>query len=402
MGDAGLGSDSTLVRRGRAGTARGGAGSDSAVRPAGIGGSRSGVTGCLAVAVTGCAAFTLLCSTLTGVAQAAAATTPGVPATAGKITINGPSVPMTVSSPGKSAKLTFTAKAGESVSLDLTQLDVSTNCAGLALLEPDGAQLDSNATCGNGSSIGVGPDTLPVSGTYTVKMTPSSNGTGGGVLWVSAPVGVGTVTVNGPSRPLTATRYGQDVWRTFTGKAGESVSEVLTELNSSTNCAGLRLLEPDGAQLDSNATCGNGSSFGVGPDTLPVSGTYSVELTIGPTTTGGGVLWVSAPVSVGTVTVNGPARPLEVTRYGQDVWRTFTGTAGDKVSEVLSQLNVTTGCAGLRLLAPGGGQVDSNGACGSGISITVGPDTLTTTGTYMVELIVGPPGTGGGQLKVST
>jgi len=349
-----------------------------------------------------CAAFILLYPLLAGMGQATVAATPAAPDAVGKITINGPSVPMKVSSPGKIAKLTFSGKAGESVSLDLTQLNVSTNCAGLQLLEPDGAQLDSNAACGSGISFGVGPDTLPVSGTYTVKMTPNSNGTGGGVLWASAPVGIGAITVNGPSQPLTATRYGQEVWRTFTGKAGESASEVLTELNASTGCAGLWLLEPDGAQLDSNAACGSGISIGVGPDTLPVSGTYKMELTIGSTATGGGVLWMSAPVSAGTVTVNGPTRPLKVTRYGQDVWRTFTGKAGEKVTEVLSQLNVTTGCAGLRLLESGGGQLDSNGACGSGISITVGPDTLPETGTYMVELTVGPTGTGGGQLKVST
>ena len=100
--------------------------------------------------------------------------------------------------------------------------------------------------------------------------------------------------MNGPSEPLKVTRYGQAVWRTFTGKAGQTVSEVLTGLDTSDNgCANLYLIEPGGATLDHNGTCGNGSTITIGPDTLPKKGTYKVELVISTTATGGGKLKVS-------------------------------------------------------------------------------------------------------------
>ena len=100
--------------------------------------------------------------------------------------------------------------------------------------------------------------------------------------------------------------------------------------------------------------------------------------------------------------VNGPIEPLKVTRYGQAVWRTFTGKAGQKVTEVLKELDTSdNGCANLYLIEPSGATLDHAGACGNGSTITIGPDTLPTKGTYSVELFIDTTATGGGQLKVS-
>ncbi len=142
--------------------------------------------------------------------------------------------------------------------------------------------------------MGVGPDNLPVSGTYTVLLTIDTTAKGGGQLTVSAPVTIGTVKINGPSEPLKVTRRGQGVARTFTGKTGQKVSEVLSQLDTSDNgCADLFLIEPSGATLDSGRACGNGATIAIGPDTLPTKGTYTVELTVDTTATGGGRLKVS-------------------------------------------------------------------------------------------------------------
>jgi hypothetical protein len=190
---------------------------------------------------------------------------------------------------------TFTGKAGQTVSEILTGLDVSDNgCANLYLIEPGGATLDHAGTCGNGHLIGVGPDNLPVSGTYSVELFIDTTAKGGGQLLVSSPVSVGTVKVNGPTEPLKVTRYGQAVWRTFTGKSGQKVTEVLSQLDTSDNgCANLYLIEPNGTVLDHAGACGNGATITVGPDTLPAKGTYTVELFIDTTATGGGRLKVS-------------------------------------------------------------------------------------------------------------
>ncbi len=196
-------------------------------RPAGF---QARMTGRLAGAATGCAALALLGLLPGWASQAAAAAVTGVTASSGStVTINGPAVPLQVTRAGQTAKVTFKGKFGQSVSEVLTGLKTTDDgCADLNVIEPGGATLDSGRVCGNGTPMGVGPDNLPVSGTYTVELTIDTTAKGGGTLWVSAPVTIGTVKVNGPMEPLKVTRCGQGVARTFTGKAGQSVSEFFT------------------------------------------------------------------------------------------------------------------------------------------------------------------------------
>jgi hypothetical protein len=326
------------------------------------------------------------------------------PVSTGTMKVNGPIEPLKVTRYGQAVWRTFTGKAGQTVSVVLKELDTSDNgCANLYLIEPGGATLNHAGTCGNGNLIGIGPNTLPVSGTYKIELFIDTTAKGAGQILLTSPVSVGTVKVNGPSEPLKLTRYGQAVWRTFTGKTGQTVSEVLTGLETSDNgCANLYLIEPGGATLNHAGTCGNGNLIGVGPDTLPVSGTYKIELFIDTTAKGSGQLLLSSPVSVGTVKVNGPSVPLKVTRYGRAVWRTFAGKTGQKVTEVLKELDTSdNGCANLYLIEPSGATLDHAGTCGNGNTITIGPDTLPTKGTYKIELFIDTTATGGGQLKVS-
>lgn len=81
---------------------------------------------------------------------------------------------MKVSKPGGSAKCTFTAKAGQRVTEAVTRLVTSdgSDCGTLTLLAPNGTTVDSSLAC---NSVGVGPDALTVSGTYTVRLTLESN-----------------------------------------------------------------------------------------------------------------------------------------------------------------------------------------------------------------------------------
>ena len=145
------------------------------------------MTGRLAGTAAGCAALALLGLLPGWASQAAAAAVTGVTASsAGTVTINGPAVPLRVARAGKAAKVTFKGKFGQTVSEVLTGLKTSDNgCANLYLIEPGGATLDHNGTCGNGSTITIGPDTLPKKGTYKVELVISTTATGGGKLKVS-------------------------------------------------------------------------------------------------------------------------------------------------------------------------------------------------------------------------
>ena len=314
---------------------------------------------------------------------AASATSGGAAATTVKV--NGPSVSMKVSRPGASASRTFAGKAKQRVTVALTKLVTSDGSDGgtLTLLAPNGTTVDSSSGYG---SVGVGPDALTVTGIYTVRLTLRDNtATGTATLWVSAPKVLGSVKVNGSSASMNVSRVGQEVERTFAGKAKQRVTVALTKLVTSDGSDGgtLTLLAPNGTTVDSSSGYG---SVGVGPDALTVTGIYTVRLTLRDNTaTGTATLWVSAPKVLGSVKVNGSSASMNVSRVGQEVERTFAGKAKQRVTVALTKLVTSDGSDGgtLTLLAPNGTTVDSSSGYGS---VGVGPDALTVTGIYTVRL----------------
>jgi hypothetical protein len=333
------------------------------------------------------------------------ASAPAAAARCCSVTVNGPAVTMTVSTKGTIATETFRGAVGQQVSEVLTSPVTSDQgCETLTLLNPSGAPVDSNSGCGNGNPVGVGPDTLTVPGVYTVELQLDAKATGHGTLWVSAVVSLGSAGENQAAQPMNVTRVGQGVERTFTGKTGQLVTEAVTGVTTSDQgCETLTLLSPAGNTVDSNSGCGNGNPVGVGPDKLTASGKYTVLLQIDTVATGTSKLWVSIPVSLGSVTVNGSAEPVNVTRVGQGVERTFHGSAGQRITSTVNGIATSDqGCETLTILGPTGKTVDSNSACGNGNPVTVGPDRLGKTGTYTALYQVDNTATGTGTLKITT
>jgi hypothetical protein len=356
-----------------------------------------------AVATATTLAFAALLTLPAAASKAAAVPAPA--ASCCSVTVNGPAVTMTVGKKGTTTKKTFRGAVGQQVSEVLTgPVTSDQGCETLTLLNPSGAPVDDNSACGNGNPVGVGPDTLTVPGVYTVELQLDPKATGHGKLWVSATVSLGSVGENQAAEAMNVTRVGQGVERTFTGKAGQLATEVVTGVTTSDQgCETLTLLSPDGNTVDSNSACGNGNPVGVGPDKLTAKGKYTVLLQIDTTATGTSKLWVSIPVSRGTVTVNGPAQPVNVTRVGQGVERTFHGSAGQRITSSVNGIATSDqGCETLTILGPGGNTVDSNSACGDGNPVTVGPDRLGKTGTYTALYQVDNDATGTGKLKITT
>jgi hypothetical protein len=124
----------------------------------------------------------------TAVAEAAATA-----ATRCTVSVNGPAVPMKVTTPGKAAACTFTGKIGQRISTVVTNLVInsgsgSSGCATLTLLNPSGGVVDTSGPYCGFSSVGLNnaPDVLTVSGTYTVRLELDQTATGSGKLKVSA------------------------------------------------------------------------------------------------------------------------------------------------------------------------------------------------------------------------
>ena len=326
------------------------------------------------------------------------------------VSVNGPAVTMKVTAPGRSAKCTFHGSVGQRIAVVITNpVSSDSGCQTLTLTGPNGPVGNSPQTqCGNGTPVAIGPVDLTAPGTYTVRLEFDPTATGHGTLWVSAPVSVGTAGVNGPSTPMKVTRVGQGVHRTFTGKVGQRIAVVITNpVSSNSGCQTLTLTGPNGPAGNSPQTqCGNGTPVAIGPFDLTAPGTYTARLEFDPTATGHGTLWVSAPVNVGTVSVNGSAKPMTVTRVGQGVERTFHGTHGEHVNVVISNpVTSNSGCQTVWVFGPGprGGQVGNSPQtqCGNGTPVAVS-GRLSGTGTYTVLFEVDPVATGHGSLRVST
>jgi hypothetical protein len=211
-----------------------------------------------------------------------------------------------------------------------------------------------------------------------------------------------TVTVNGPVVPMKITRPGQSAKRTFCGKVGERISVVITNpVTSDQGCETLTLSGPGPTNV-SQSGCGNGNPVGIGPIDLTAPGIYTVRFRVDTTATGHATLWVSKPVTLGSVGINKAAQPMNIKRVGQGVQRTFKGRVGQHLSVVVT--NVVTsdqGCETLTLLGPGGTNMSQSG-CGNGNPIGIGPIDLTAPGIYTVRFEADVVATATSKLWVST
>lgn len=310
----------------------------------------------------------------------------------GSITISGPSVNVPLPTPGQNGRLTFDGTTGQRISVNSTS-GTFTSCWTVAILKPDGTQLTSVFSCGNGSFIE--PQALPATGTYTLLVDPSGAGTGQvTVSLFEANDVTGTITLNGPAVPVSLPTPGQNARLTFDGTAGQRVS--INSISATfTSCWNVALLKPDGSQLANVFSCGN-SSF-MEAQTLPTTGTYTVF--VDPSGGGTGNVTVSAYDVVdvnGSITIDGAAVQSTIGTPGQTGRYAFSGTAGQRVS-VNSISSTFTGCWTIAILKPDGSQLSSVFSCGS--SSFLEPQTLPTTGTY--TLLVDPSGAATGQVNVN-
>ncbi|GIH07013.1 hypothetical protein Rhe02_50800 [Rhizocola hellebori] len=92
------------------------------------------------------------------------------------IALGGQPVIANVTQPGLALRYQFSATAGTSVTLDVTESTLPDQCSPLRLLDPDGKQLRSGCVInGKGDLAKV---SLPVTGTYTIIVDPSGAATG--------------------------------------------------------------------------------------------------------------------------------------------------------------------------------------------------------------------------------
>jgi hypothetical protein len=101
----------------------------------------------------------------------------------GSVTINGSAFALTTTVPGQNANITFSGTSGQLATARIASSTYS--CVTLTLLKPDGTSLTSVFSCSG--TVTLSQQTLPVTGTYTIKVDPNSSSIGSANVSVTNP-----------------------------------------------------------------------------------------------------------------------------------------------------------------------------------------------------------------------
>jgi hypothetical protein len=259
----------------------------------------------------------------------------------------------------------------------------------VSLLNPDGTALGATTSV-TLSGNDLNPPALPVTGTYTVLVDPTSVNTGNMTLTLSEEL-TGTITVGGPSVSLSISRAGQRARLTFQGTAGQRLSAGASALTITT--AMLSILNPDGTTLASGSVGAPGGA--VDSPTLAVTGTYTLLVDPTSDSTGNITLTLSEEVT-GPISVDGASVTVSITRAGQRARLTFSGTAGQRLSLGLTASTITSYATSV--LNPDGSTLVFPLGFGTADTALDMP-ALPSTGTYSV--LVDPGGVATGNITLT-
>jgi len=301
----------------------------------------------------------------------------------GTLTLNGSPTTETVTVPGQSIDLTFTGTQGQNVTLSFTGVTLSSGS--VTLQSPDGATVLSQPITTAGLTAS---PTLPLTGTYTVVITPGTNVTGA----LTAALTSGAATTLTPNQgtkslPLSGTT---PTTLTLAGSPGEILSLAVSETAGASSTLYVTVLQPDGSTLITRGvslclTCGTTVDLDLGP--LTQAGTYSFVFQ--QTGTGSNTFAINLATPVTGSTTVGSTANVTVAQPGQGAEESFPGTAGQYVSASLFTTSASIVPAGtLSIIGPDGTTIASGilatcttGCTAQGVA-SAGP--LPSTGTYTV------------------
>jgi len=303
------------------------------------------------------------------------------------ITPGGSAVTPTTTTAGQNALLTFNATANERVYLKISSVSMSggtNNWVNISIQNLDGVSLASTVVSSSGGAIDT--QTLPTAGTYVIYVDPTTSSTGSVTLTLYDVAADSTTTIPTDGTSTTSnTTLGQNSAFTFSGTASQRVYLKITGVTltgGSPNWANVNLKKPDGTTL---ATTTVSSSGEINTQTLPVTGTYTVQ--VDPLNTSAGSVTLAlydVPADYSnTITPGGSAVTVTTNTPGQNGTLTFSGTQNQLISLNITSVSVTgNGWVTIVIKKPDGSQLTSTTIDNSGGFIDT--KTLPVTGTYSI------------------
>ena len=314
------------------------------------------------------------------------------PDAGGPITPGGASVTVSTTVPGQNGRLTFSATAGQRISMSIS--NVSYSSATAQLLDPSGNPVGGSVFFGTSGGF-VDTRTLASTGTYSLTIDPPYMTTGSATftLYNVPPDVTGTVTP-GSSFVTSISAPGQNANYTFNGTAGQRIS---LKVGPSTMSMGyVSITGPGGVQVVSRTLFSSFETF-VDARALPATGTYT--LTIDPYNDATGFAMVTVydvpPDASAALTVGGAGQTITISTPGQNGRVTFTGRTGQPVT--ISLTNITVPISFVSILKPDGTQLVSNQLVGAW------PKTIAATPTVdgVYTIFIDPQGTATGSMTLA-
>ncbi|MFJ1551776.1 RHS repeat-associated core domain-containing protein [Streptomyces sp. NPDC088246] len=279
------------------------------------------------------------------------------PTTTPELTTTGPTADVTIDRAGQNAESTFQAAAGDDLSLGFTS-NTFNSLLSVTVLAPSGAKVLDDATLLSGYTRAFKLPDLPETGLYRVVIDPYLGATGTVRLTLSADV-VSTLTIDGAAQLTSIARPGQQLRAEFIAPDAKVFGFALTDIT---------LAESGEAYLVGPAG-GTGTYLGYVSASSPVAfyitgvtpGTqYAVTITPDHAATGAAKLWLSNPVTAGTLSAAQPTAGGDITRPGQQLEFTYNAASGDGAAVVFSDSTLTK-VARLAHWAPGASADESLG-----------------------------------------
>jgi hypothetical protein len=249
------------------------------------------------------------------------------PDATGAIATDGTTATQTYTTPGQNGTLTFSATAGQRISLMAGGGSTTARNVTVSIKSPTNAIVLAATPVGT-TGLFFGPLTLTETGTYTITANPPKTTTGSTdyQLWIVPPDQTGTLTIGGGNQVLTFAAAGQNASLTFTGTAAQKLT-LSVAASLSGGGATVKVRKPDNTVLSTLAVTNAGTLME--PTTLATTGTYTV--TVDPTNQNVGTVTLnlySSPADLSGSLTSGTPTTLNLATIGQNASYTVTGTSG--------------------------------------------------------------------------
>jgi trimeric autotransporter adhesin len=296
---------------------------------------------------------------------------------------DGSPLPRSTSTAGQQLQTSFSATAGQNLGLALSNLTTTGAYATMTVYKPDGTSLSSQScTPANGGCVFTLRN-LAVTGTYSVVVVPYNASTSMSFnLTLSQPV-TGVLTAGGAAQSVNLVP-GQYTLLNFTVTAGQTVSVPIASL--ATTPAGKSMNAYVYNAVGTQVTSAN---FAAANYTLNLSnlaaGTYTILIVPQYANITLATMQVSVlPAVSGVLQANGTSTNVSTVVPGQNVYYTFSATAGQNLGLALSNLATTGASVTMAVYKPDGTSLSSQSCTPANGGCVFTLRNLAATGTYSI------------------